>query len=331
MALYAGDPPPKTALGPPPGKARAERLVVISIDGLRPDALEPAGAETLKKLLERGAWGENVETIRPSITLPSHASMLTGLDFPRHGMVWNNYRPGYTPVPTLFSIAAQSGKSSAMLFSKDKFHFMANPACVNWIYGPPVPNKIPEKEDYRDPAMREKLIKRDELWEKQPPPTRLSTPRPGDLMTDADMLARAFKEAWTLGRWTVTFIHFREPDEYGHRHGWMGPQYLEGIREVDRALATIVEAIEKAGGFQKVALIISADHGGSERGHFKFKDPERAVNVRIPWICVGPKVPAGLRISRPLRTFDTMPTALAFLGLGAPEGIDGRVVHEVLP
>ena len=328
--LKAGEPIPAVALAPPAGPARAERVVLISIDGLRPDAIEAAKAENLQKLIERGAWGAHVETIRPSVTLPSHTAMLTGLDFQRHGVVWNNYRSGYIPVPTVFSVAAQAKKSSAMLFSKDKFHFIANPACVSWVYGNPIPNKIPEREDYLDPVQLQKMIKRDEEWEKKPVSSKPSLQRPGDLMTTAEMLARAFSESYALGKWPVTFIHFREPDENGHRYGWMGPQYLQGIREVDKALATVVAAIEKNGGFEKIALIISADHGGSVRGHYRVKEPDRAENVRIPWICVGPRVPAGLKIDRPLRTFDTMPTALAFLGLGAPEGIDGKAVAEVL-
>lgn len=329
-ALYAGDPLPTAVLTAPVGPARAERVVVISIDGLRPDAIEAAKAETLQSLIQKGAWGLHVETIRPSVTLPSHTAMLTGLDFGHHPVVWNNYRAGYIPCPTIFSVAAQSKKSCAMLFSKDKFHYLANPACVSWVYGPPIPGKLPEWEDYADPGMREKMIKKDEEFEKKPIPTKPILERPGELMTSADLLAGAFAKSYALGKWPVTFIHLREPDENGHRFGWMTPKYIEGVKEADKALATIVATIEKNGGFEKIALIITADHGGSGRGHFKFNDPERAENVTIPWICVGPKVPAGLKIERLLRTFDTMPTALAFLGIGAPEGIDGKAVVEVL-
>jgi arylsulfatase A-like enzyme len=110
----------------------------------------------------------------------------------------------------------------------------------------------------------------------------------------------------------------------------MGPEYIQGVKAVDRAIASIVETIETQGGFEKVALIITADHGGSGRGHWRWLEPNYPVNVTIPWICVGPGVPAGLKIDRVLRTFDTTPTALAFIGIGAPEGIDGKAVEEVL-
>ena len=70
--------------------------------------------------------------------------------------------------------------------------------------------------------------------------------------------------------------------------------------------------------------------GGSGAGHYRWLDPDKSENVTIPWICVAPGVPAGLKIERVIRTYDTAPTALSLIGLGAPEGIDGRPVEEVL-
>src|SRR5690242_16467200 len=67
--LDVGDPAPAAVLAPAP-KARVERVVVISIDGLRPDAIDAAHSPALQKLIKRGASCPKAETIRPSITLP---------------------------------------------------------------------------------------------------------------------------------------------------------------------------------------------------------------------------------------------------------------------
>lgn len=325
-------PPPPVRLAPPIGPARAEHVVIISIDGLRPDAIEAAPAPHLLALIRRGAWCPRAETIRPSVTLPSHAAMLTGLDFERHRIVWNNYRPGHIPHPTVLSVASQSGRTTAMLFSKDKFHFLANPYTVNWIYGSPIPVKMPLREDYTDPAWIEKKRKVEEEAEKRPPAppsTRPSPVKPSEHRTSAEGLARVFADVWPREAFAVTFIHLREPDEAGHRRGWMGLDYLNAVRESDRAVGRMVEAIRDAGKLEKTAILVSADHGGSGRGHYRFAEPNRAENVTIPWICAGPGVRAGTVIDRVVRTFDTAPTALALLGLGIPEGIDGRPVAEV--
>jgi predicted AlkP superfamily pyrophosphatase or phosphodiesterase len=54
------------------------RHVVVSIDGLRPDAISTYGAATLQRLMREGSYTLCASTIHPSTTLPSHTSMLTG-------------------------------------------------------------------------------------------------------------------------------------------------------------------------------------------------------------------------------------------------------------
>jgi len=319
-ALSREDPPPLATLEAPPLTARAERVVIVSIDGLRPDAIDAAGAETLKRLIERGAYCATAQTVRPSVTLPSHASMLSGLDPERHQVYWNSYRSGYLPYPTVFSVAAQCGRECAMLFSKDKFHFLAHPKCVAFVYGPPPPDRAPPPEDYRDPAQQEALLERQ----------REAALHPDERGTTADDLARVFASAWPGRPYAVTFLHFREADEKGHRRGWMSRDYLEALGGIDRALSVVIATVEKHGGFAKTALIVTADHGGSGRDHYWFLQPGKSEHVTIPWICVGPGVPAGLKIERAVSIRDTTPTALALLGIGAPAGIEGRVVEEVL-
>jgi hypothetical protein len=332
------------ALTPPPGPAKAKWAVVISIDGLRPDAIEEAPAPALLDMMRRGAFCPKAETIRPSITLPSHTSMLSGLDYKRHGVSWNNYRPGHFAHPTVFTVATQAGRQAAMFFSKDKFAYLAHPQAVAWTYGEPPPAKIPPMEDYNDLAWVERRQKYYQENERRaeaglppipdpdapPKPSTPPPPRPSTHRTSAENLGRMFAKEWPSHDWAVTFVHIRETDEAGHRKGWMGLDYMDAVRKADRGVALILEAIRASGRAGETAVIVSADHGGIGRDHYRLFQPDRWENVRIPWICTGPGVPAGLKIDRVVRTYDTMPTALAFLGLGAPEGIDGKPVLEVL-
>jgi predicted AlkP superfamily pyrophosphatase or phosphodiesterase len=310
---------------PPAGPARAEHVVIISIDGLRPDAIGAAPAPNLQALIRRGAYCATAQTIRPSVTLPSHTSMLTGLDFNRHGVTWNHYRPGHIGHATVFAVTASAGKTCAMLYAKDKFHYLADPAAVTWVYGSSPPKTPPKPEDYTT----EETLKSEEEWEARPFDPKKE--KPPETRTSAEAIARSFSATWTARRFALTFVHLREPDESGHRYGWMGEKYLEAVRAADRAVGEIVEAIEKSGATGKTAILATADHGGSGRGHFRRSDLHRPENVTIPWICAGPKVPAGLVIDRMIPTFDTAPTALAFLGLSFTGEIDGRAVEEVLP
>ena len=75
---------------PQPETSVTRHVVLVSIDGLRPDAISAYGAPTLGRLLNEGAYTLAANTIHPSKTLPSHTSMLTGQPPDRHGVLWNN-------------------------------------------------------------------------------------------------------------------------------------------------------------------------------------------------------------------------------------------------
>ncbi|HZE97107.1 MAG TPA: alkaline phosphatase family protein [Planctomycetota bacterium] len=350
VSFHAPLPPRKVTQG------IARQVLVISVDGLRPDGITQAQAPVLMGLMERGARAEHCETVRPSITLPSHTAMLTGLDFKNHGVVWNNYRPGHIQHPTVFSVASEAGLSTAMLFAKDKFHFLANPEQVHWIYGPAIPRIIPKLEDVTKPDFKENTgpdpsgaqsASRPKAPAPAPAPALGVVPPPAgnpgakpDALprppptskpsTSADGLARAFAAEWPDTKYQMTFIHFGEPDGAGHGRGWMSRSYLDAVLKVDTAIGKILDTLRDCGELETTAIIISADHGGLGKQHYFRQLPDTPENVTIPWICVGPGVKAGLLITRPLRTFDTAPTALSFLGLTPPERLDGRAVEEVL-
>jgi arylsulfatase A-like enzyme len=306
--------------------------VVISIDGLRPDAIEKAPAPNLLRLIERGAYCPKAETIRPSVTLPSHTSMLSGLAYRNHGVTWNGWRAGHFGHPTVFSVAAQAGLGTAMFFAKEKFYFLAHPQAVSFVFGPPIPNRPPPDDDYADPEWVAYRIKVEEATAKKlppPPPLPPLTPRPWASRFYAESIARAFAAAWTEHAWPLTFVHLAEPDTAGHARGWMSLDYLNAVRKADRAVGSILDAVDASGRSATTAFLVTADHGGSGTGHWAFLNPDKPEHVTIPWICAGPGVPAGLRIDRVVRTFDTAPTVLGLLGLGAPEDFDGRAVGEV--
>src|SRR5687767_5567424 len=56
----------------------SRNVVVVSVDGLRPDAIAKYSAPTLQRLMREGSYTLAARTIDPSTTLPSHTSMLTG-------------------------------------------------------------------------------------------------------------------------------------------------------------------------------------------------------------------------------------------------------------
>jgi arylsulfatase A-like enzyme len=136
-AIAAAAPPPAIALGPADAPAHPaaapRRVVIISEDGLRPDALSEELTPRHTALMREGATARLAETIHESDTLPSHASMLSGVDAGAHGLHWNSYKKdrGFIHVPTIFSIAHANGLSTAMFVGKPKLRHIARPGSVD--------------------------------------------------------------------------------------------------------------------------------------------------------------------------------------------------------
>jgi arylsulfatase A-like enzyme len=107
--------------------------LILSLDGLRPDALDPARTPNILALAESGAYTLSAQTILPSATLPAHGSMLSGYDVDQHGLTWNDYIPdnGYILTPTLFSLAHDAGYHTEMVVAKQKLVHIATPGTVD--------------------------------------------------------------------------------------------------------------------------------------------------------------------------------------------------------
>ncbi len=122
---------------PPPPPLPATRpydhVVIVSLDGLRPDAIGMTDTPNLRGLRMTGSWATEARTIDRSYTLPSHTSMLSGVDADRHGLLHNNFTPtqGFTRATTVFYQAHDAGLTTAMFVSKPKFRHIAIPGSVD--------------------------------------------------------------------------------------------------------------------------------------------------------------------------------------------------------
>jgi Type I phosphodiesterase / nucleotide pyrophosphatase len=111
------------------------RVVIISVDGLRPDVLLRADAPAIRALMNDGSWSMYARAIAYAYTLPAHVSMLTGVSPERHGVTWNRYiEESYPNVPTLFDLAHANGFTTAMATSKMKFITLARPGSLDWQF-----------------------------------------------------------------------------------------------------------------------------------------------------------------------------------------------------
>jgi arylsulfatase A-like enzyme len=263
-------------------------VVIISVDGLRPDAIARFSPPSIARLAREGATSLVARTVEPNLTLPSHTSMLTGTEPAVHGITWNSdqtlVRGHELPVPTIFAIVRQSGLTTAAFFSKSKFHHLEIARDLNYSQSP------------------------NGGW--------------GKIL--AFRTAEDVERILSHSRPNLLFIHLGEPDYTGHFIGWMTPAYGTAVRAADKAIARILAASDRAFGAGKYVVILTADHGGAGRGHLKVD----SINRTIPWIAWGQGVAGPTSLPPGIRTMDTAATALWLLGISVPPHMVGRPVRS---
>ena len=120
-------------------RMRAPRQVLlISIDGLAPWVLAKVEAPTLERLAREGAAAREARTVDPSLTMPSHTSMLSGVPVETHGVRWNRYQPwSVIEQPTVFDVCADRSLACGLVAGKKKFaHFAENePGVERYVWG----------------------------------------------------------------------------------------------------------------------------------------------------------------------------------------------------
>jgi hypothetical protein len=115
----------------------ADLVVLVSLDGLRPDVITP-DMRALHRLYLQGVSPHTARTIDKSATLPSHASMVSGVDESQHGLNFNAYRPDRAAIgrPTVFSVAHAAGLPTAMFVGKAKLkHLLGKPTDASFTMG----------------------------------------------------------------------------------------------------------------------------------------------------------------------------------------------------
>ena len=228
-----------------PHESLTRNVVLVSIDGLRPDAIARFEPPNLLRLIGEGSYSLSARTIMPSTTLPSHTSMLSGEPPDEHGVFWNNVTSAKVDVvdfPTVFSVARAHGYRTAAFFSKAKFGPLQRPGTLDYSQAPGG-------------------------WFGRWTGSR----------TVADV--RSYLET---AKPNLLFVHLSDPDRAGHSSGWMSAAYGQAVLAADTALGNLMTAADAAYGKGNYSLLVTADHGGHAYGHGT-SDPQDVTIPWIAW------------------------------------------------
>ncbi|MFA6960595.1 MAG: alkaline phosphatase family protein [Opitutaceae bacterium] len=277
---------------------RAEHVFIISFDQAGNDSIAKADMPVLKAMAAEGAHTWEAYTIVPSLTLPSHVSMLTGVGIQKHQILWNDWdetKPKLG-VPTIFQLAKERGLTTAMIAAKTKFKTFEQAGGLDTFLIP---------EDAKAPGIAAAvttLLKTSQpnlvfIHFADPDSTGhlygVNSPEKMQALVDCDRALTIIRTAIAAAGIADTSVIILTADHGGHDRS---PEENE-----DRAKRHLPYQL--------------GTHGSADSS-----------DVIIPWIAWGKGVKPGFTISAAVVQYDTAATALWLLGVPVPQSFWGRPV-----
>jgi predicted AlkP superfamily pyrophosphatase or phosphodiesterase len=248
---------------------QSKHVIIISVDGFRPDFYreDKWATPTLHKMVKEGVSADGVRGLFPSVTYPSHTTIITGATPLKHGIYYNSpfqpdgatgkwyWESNLIKVPTLWDAAKAAGLKTASVYW---------PVSV----GAPVDYNIPE------------IWSLDTSVDRFSPQRVLATPKglfeeieleaTGKL--NAKKLNSDYASADENGSRMVAHIitkykpnlltfHIFAVDHAEHGDGRDGDHVRMAVAGADHAINNILEAIEQAGIKDSTTVIVTGDHG----------------------------------------------------------------------
>lgn len=109
-----------------------KKVILISIDGMRPDGLKQCGNPYLKELEKICSYTYNASSMNPSVTFPCHFSMTHSVTPARHGILTNTYVPQVRPIKGIFETVSANGGVSAMFYGWEPLRDIALPETLKF-------------------------------------------------------------------------------------------------------------------------------------------------------------------------------------------------------
>jgi predicted AlkP superfamily pyrophosphatase or phosphodiesterase len=205
----------------------AKHVVIVGLDGCRPEAIRQANAPVIQQLIREGAVCWKAQAVRPTVTQVNWAAMLTGCGPAKNGIdkhpVTEATLGTISPsTPSIFQVAAANHLSAAAFLGHWKLYALeTETAGVHFVHSP----------------------------------------------YEARHSSAVAAEYLSRNRPALCFVYMGDLDGAGHKYGWLSREQLEVMTEMDAAVGKIVTTLRESGMWDSTLLMITSDHGGHDRSH----------------------------------------------------------------
>lgn len=272
---------------------KAKHVVLIGLDGWGAYSVGKADMPNVKRLMREGAYTLKKRSVLPSSSAVNWASMYMGAGPELHG-----YTEWGSKTPDLPSRVVNKDGIFPTIFS------LLREAAPTAEIG-----NICEWDGIRYVVDTLALSYDKQITEKPQNP------------------ATAACAVEYIKRTRPTFVNivFDEPDHVGHGSGHDTPDYYAKLKELDGYIGDILRAIDEAGIADETIVIVTADHGGIEKGH----GGKTMAEMETAFIVSGKGIKRGYEFTESMMQFDCAATIAYIFGLKQPQVWIGRPMTQI--
>ncbi|NDV63660.1 alkaline phosphatase [Bacteroides sp. 224] len=277
-------------------KPKAKHVILIGLDGWGSYSVEKADMPVTKQFMAEGAYTLKKRSVLPSSSAVNWASMFMGAGPEVHGYTeWGSKKPELPSrvvyknniFPTIFQLYRDADPKAEIGCLYEWDGIKYLVDTLSLNYHAQAPNY--KKHPTALCEMSVKYIK-----EKKP---------------------------------NFMAVIFDNPDHVGHADGHDTPNYYTKLKELDGYISQIVDAVKQAGMYDDAIFIITADHGGVNKGH----GGKTMLEMETPFIISGKSIKKkGYCFDDiSMMQYDCASILAKILGVKQPQVWTGRLVKEI--
>lgn len=275
-------------------KWKAKHVILIGLDGWGSYSVEKADMPNVKSLMEQGCYTLKKRSVLPSSSAVNWASMFMGAGPEIHGYTeWGSKTPELPSrvlnqhgiFPTVFQLLRDADP-------KAEIGCLYEWDGIKYLVDTLAVNHHEQAPDFSKN------------------PTAL-----------CDMTVKYIKEKSP----NLLAVCFDNPDHVGHVDGHNTPAYYTTLKELDGYVGRIIKAVEDAGIMNETIFIVTADHGGINKGH----GGKTMTEMETPFIIAGKNIKKGGLFEESMMQFDVAATISYIFNLKQPQVWIGRPMIQV--
>ena len=256
--MACSTPSPRQASATPPTTVQpSPRLLLVSIDGLRADALDRGLTPNIQRMIDGGVRARWMTPSYPSLTFPNHYTLVTGLRPGHHGIIHNSM---HDPQLGGFEISNPAAVTDARWWGGEPIWVSAEKAGVRtatWSW----PGSEAAIQGVR-PCQWQVYDRSIALEDR--------------VQTVLDWLAQTGPQAPRLAT-----LYMENVDKAGHTYGPDSAEYRQAIQRADAIVGQVLEGLDARGLATATNIVLVSDHGMAELPEGQVLDTERMVDPAI--------------------------------------------------